>query len=260
MSFADILLRMRGELDLSTPGPLRHGLYVDVLKEHARELQELGRGSVRDENFDEFWNQLLQSGGWWDESAEGSGTPQRPRYQEIVGSAKKPGIIGLQGDDTYYLVPFQTVGLTDGRGAHLPWLQSTPDPLTSAAWSTWVEINSGTAEEKGIKEGDIVLVEGANQRTFETQVYVHPGIPPGVVSIPVGQGHGAGSRYSEGRGSSLLEILGLPLDEETGALAWASTRVKITRTGRREPIPKFEGIVPAFPVSAEANIIKYVRE
>jgi hypothetical protein len=237
-------------------------MYVDVVKDQVRELQELQRGSVQDTSFDSFWNHVLEKGGWWDETTSGSNPASEPRYQDIIGNGAvtEPSIIGPTGTDTYSLIPFQTISLTDGRGAHLPWLQSTPDPLTSAAWSTWVEINSSTADQKGIREGDIVTVEGANARSIEARVYVHPGIPPGVIGIPVGQGHSNGSRYSEGRGSNILEILGLPSDIKTGALAWASTRVRITQTGRREPLPKFEGIVPAFPASPANNIIKYVTE
>ena len=33
----------------------------------------------------------------------------------------------------------------DGSLAHLPWLQELPDPMTSAMWSSWVEINPQTA-------------------------------------------------------------------------------------------------------------------
>ncbi|MQF69933.1 4Fe-4S ferredoxin [SAR202 cluster bacterium AD-804-J14_MRT_500m] len=262
MSFADILLRMSHELGLNPQGPLQHGMYVDVLKDQVRELHGLQRGSVQDVSFDSFWNQVLEKGGWWDNTTTGSSSAPNPKYQDIIdsGIAHEPVITGPTGPDTYNLIPFQTVSITDGRGAHLPWLQSTPDPLTSAAWSTWVEINSSTADQKGIREGDIVKIEGANARFVEAQVYVHPGIPPGAIGIPVGQGHTNGSRYAQGRGTNILEILGLPTDVKTGAFAWASTRVRITPTGRREPIPKFEGIVPAFPASPESNIIKYVHE
>jgi hypothetical protein len=32
-------------------------------------------------------------------------------------------------------------------------------------------------------------------------------------------------------------------DEDTGALAWGATRVKLTLTGRHKRVPKFEGMV-----------------
>jgi hypothetical protein len=36
------------------------------------------------------------------------------------------------------------------------------------------------------------------------------------------------------------------MDEATGALAYAATRVRLVKTGRRMPLPKFEGTVPAY--------------
>jgi len=42
--------------------------------------------------------------------------------------------------------------------AHLPWLQEMPDPLTSAMWSSWLEINPQTAERLQLAQGDLVDV------------------------------------------------------------------------------------------------------
>ena len=44
------------------------------------------------------------------------------------------------------LPPYASQAFLDGSLAHLPWLQELPDPLTSAMWSSWVEINPQTAE------------------------------------------------------------------------------------------------------------------
>ena len=44
-------------------------------------------------------------------------------------------------------------------------------------------------------------------------------------------------------------------DEETGALAWAATSVRIQKTGRRLKLPKFEGTVEAFPVEPGVPVL-----
>ena len=49
--------------------------------------------------------------------------------------------------------------LGDGEAAYLPWLQATPDPLTSVAWQTWVEVNPRLARAWALNEGDIVALE-----------------------------------------------------------------------------------------------------
>ena len=259
MSFADILLQMSRELNLDAAAPLNRATYQDVLKDHAEKLHQLDRGSVREATFEVFWNRLLQQGGWWDESAVATGAPGAPSLINIANEAKQPQITGPTGGNTFNLVPFQSISITDGSGAHLPWLQSTTDPITTVAWTTWVEINTLVAEAIGLKEGDFVRIEGANGRSFTARIYHHPAVPPKVISIPVGQGHTSALQYSRDRGGNPLNLLGLPLEEKTQSLAWASTRVRIVPTGERSPIPKFEGIVPAFNPTPEEAIVKVTR-
>ena len=52
--------------------------------------------------------------------------------------------------------------------------------------------------------------------------------------MPVGQGHETFTRYASERGANPIAILAPATEPETGALAWAATRVKITRVGDRD--------------------------
>ena len=56
-----------------------------------------------------------------------------------------------------------------------------------------------------------------------------PGIAPDVVAMPTGQGHETFTRYASGRGQNPIAILAPVVEPETGALAWAGTRVHIAR-------------------------------
>jgi molybdopterin-containing oxidoreductase family iron-sulfur binding subunit len=47
--------------------------------------------------------------------------------------------------------------------------------------------------------------------------------------MPVGQGHETFTRYASGRGANPLSILAPLIEPATGTLAWASTRVRVTR-------------------------------
>jgi hypothetical protein len=49
--------------------------------------------------------------------------------------------------------------------------------------------------------------------------------------MPVGQGHRTFTRYASGRGENPIELLAPLTEEETGSLAWAATRVRVTRVG-----------------------------
>jgi anaerobic selenocysteine-containing dehydrogenase len=130
----------------------------------------------------------------------------------------------------FHLLPYASQAFMDGSAAHLPWLQEMPDPLTSAMWSSWIEINPRTADQLGVKLGDLVDVT-SSQGTLRAPVVVFPGIAPDVVAMPVGQGHDTFTRYASKRGVNPIEILSPLTEAETGALAWAATRVKIARAG-----------------------------
>jgi len=130
----------------------------------------------------------------------------------------------------FHFLPYASQAFNDGSAAHLPWLQEMPDPLTSAMWSSWVEINPQTAERLGVVQGDVIEVT-STQGTLRAPAMISPGIAPDVVAMPVGQGHESFTRFASGRGANPITILAPLTESETGALAWAATRVKIARAG-----------------------------
>ena len=245
-NFADVLLTVAQgiELDLGLPGET----YREILQDGARQLYESGGGSVRAASFNAFWNGVLQRGGWWDTSARsGASAPTPPPLLDAADPAFSTG--------EFYLMPFESTGIGDGRGAALPWMQATPDPLSTAVWRTWVEINHRVAEDRGISEGDVINIESQYGR-IEALAFPSPAVPPDTVCVPVGQGHASGGRYAERRGANLYSILSPSIDAETGALAWASTKVNIQRTGEWIRLPKFENTVTEFPTDEHQHIIK----
>ena len=130
----------------------------------------------------------------------------------------------------FHFLPYASQAFNDGSAAHLPWLQELPDPLTSAMWSSWVEINPQTAQRMGVAQGDLIDVT-STQGTVRAPAMISPGIAPDVVAMPVGQGHDTFTRFASKRGANPIAILAPIADSETGAFAWAATRVKIARAG-----------------------------
>ncbi len=245
-NFADVLMATAQglELELGLPGET----YREILQDGAMKLYESGSGSVKAANFYGFWNGVLQRGGWWDTSARASGGAPTP---PILMDAAEPSF--TEGE--FHLIPFETTGLGNGSGAALPWMQATPDPLSTAVWQTWVEINHRVAEERGISEGDVISIESQYGR-IEALAYPSPAVPPDTVCVPFGQGHASGGRYAERRGANVYSILAPNIDGETGALAWASTKVNISNTGEWIRLPKFENTVTEFPRDEHQHVIK----
>ncbi len=242
-AFGDVLLALVDDLGGRTTINLPWTNMQDAVRSEAQELWIKNRGSVQQfSNFEEFWVAVLQRGGWWDTNATG-GAPQAPDLSQDPGPSR-PSFSGGASTYPFHLLPFPSHSMGDGSDAHLPWLQATPDPITTAVWSTWVEVNPRDADALDVREADIVRIESP-QGVIEAQVYVNPATAPGTVSVPMGQGHSSFGRYAEGVGSNVMEVLDAISDETTGAFAWGATRVRLEKTGRRERVRKFEGMVVA---------------
>ena len=194
-----------------------------------------GAGAKDDD--DVFWNDTVSKGI----------VPLKGVAQKLANKASLAGV-SLPGpaaaDDSYplRLIPAVSASIRDGRNANEPWLQESPDPLTTVVWDSWVEIHPKTAAKLGIVEGDVVEVT-SRSGSIKAQAYLFPGLHPDAVSVPVGYGHEAMGRYAKGVGANVFGMLDPVFDKETGELALNETRVKITKTGERVIIVKEEGPV-----------------
>ena len=265
LSFPDVLLTMAQELGRESQLPWAN--FKSMLREGSDALFALNRGSIEAGSADEFWNHLLRRGGWWDEGSTGPTNVQAPDglLRTIADKASDPDFAGFGiGSDSYYLVPFAHNTLLDGYNGHLPWLQAAPDPLSTVTWQTWVELNDGTAKRLGVKEGDIVRIESSKD-SIRAVVYPTPAVPPDVVSVPFGQGRRHGSEYATGRpgteSSNVMDILETTQVKDTGSLAWAGTRVRLSKTGDSVSISKLEGDARAVEIglTPAEEIIKTIR-
>jgi molybdopterin-containing oxidoreductase family iron-sulfur binding subunit len=208
-------------------GGARQDLYKTYLQQRWRGAQ-LAAGDRRP--FDEYWREAVQRGGAW---ATPPATPVRLAAGVAFGAPS-----WSVPDGQFTLIAYPSSRLFDGRGANRPWLQELPDPVTSIAWSTWLEMHPDTAERLGLAEGDIVEVTSA-AGSVEVPLYPYPGMRPDVVAMPLGQGHTAYGRYAEGRGANALELLGHEPTGFGGVGYYAA--VSVRATGRHERLVKTEG-------------------
>jgi anaerobic selenocysteine-containing dehydrogenase len=140
----------------------------------------------------------------------------------------EPQFFGDSQQFPLHFLPYVSSTFLDGSTAHLPWLQELPDPMTSAMWSSWVEINPATAAKLGIADGDVVVV-ASDQGSLQTAAILSPGIAPDIVAMPAGQGHSMFTRYASGRGANPVEVLSAATVDRVGTVAWAATRVRVAR-------------------------------
>ena len=245
-SFADVLMTVSQVMGIDLG--LNGDTFKDVVRDGAKQLYDLNRGSVSAPSFEAFWNGVLQRGGWWDTNSKHSSNSQSGELQPINHPS-------FEGNGEFHVIPFVS-SLMDGRGASLPWLQAMPDPISTATWQTWVEINHHVAEAKGIKEGDVVHLRASNGGVITALAMPNPATPPEILGVPIGQGHRDSGRYAAGRGANVLSLLGAKYDDDTGCLAWAATKVNLTVSGDWIRVPKFENTVPEFPRDEHHHIIQ----
>ncbi len=240
VAFGDVLLRVARELGLN--GGLDYDNMREALRDSLRPLHQTGVGSVRRPTFEEFWVRALQRGGWWNMSDTGKSAPAPP---PLPREPKPPTFNGSDSSYPLHLAPFEGHAVGAGQHAHLPWLQATPDPLTTVAWGTWVELNPQTAKRLGFRQEEVVSVESPTGKLIEAPLYINPAAPPNVLGIPFGQGHAHYTSYAANLGANVFTILDPLKESETGALAWAATKVRVVKTARRQRLAKLEGVVPA---------------
>jgi anaerobic selenocysteine-containing dehydrogenase len=220
----DVAHQLGGDLDKALPWKTYHEA---IEAQFAALYKEKGAKSAKDS--DEFWKKAREQGGWW--SAEETVIPIGGGAGGAAVNISGPAFDGDANQFPFHFLPFASQLFYDGSLANLPWMQEVPDPLSTVMWGTWVEINPKTAEKLAIRQGDLLEVASQHGK-LRAPALVTPGIAPDVVAMPVGQGHENFTRYATGRGANPISILAPMQVAETGSLAWAATRVKISAVGR----------------------------
>jgi menaquinone reductase, molybdopterin-binding-like subunit len=212
--------------------------------------QHLGSGTPQSE--DDFWNKITTQGGWWGSATSAKSGTASSSPGHAAERFAEPEFDGSPQEFPFYFLPFPSQSFRDGSLAHLPWLQEMPDVITTAMWSSWVEINPKTAEQLRIAPGDLVEIR-SQHGSLRAPAILSPGIAPDIIAMPIGQGHENFSRFASGRGANPLAILAPLTERETGALAWAATRVKLARVGGAEEgkLITFAGGMSQFPIEQE---------
>jgi len=236
----DIVLSLARQIGGELPIRMSWGTMEEFIKERWREEYDKLGSEGEGQEFETFWHAVLEAGVW---GQPGAGDQTVPSSSPTIAAIADPvsKFAGDESDYPFVLHPYLTATFLDGRGANLPWLQEMPDPMTSVVYGSWAELNPATAAELGINDGDVLEIESP-AGSVRVPALIFPAIRPGVVAMPVGQGHTAYGRYARDRGVNPIHIVATLMDDTTGDLAWAATRVKLKATGERLQIIKTDGV------------------
>lgn len=172
------------------------------------------------------FEEALRAGGIFREEA--AGTRRITAGRPVLPNPEEPAFEGDPARYPFVLLVFPSIALADGRWANLPWLQELPDPVSTAVWRNWVELNPATAAKMGLSDGEGVAVESPFGR-IEAHVALNPGVMPGIAAVPLGQGHTRYGKFAAGRGGNPFTLLPAARESCTGGPAWQSTRVKVEK-------------------------------
>jgi molybdopterin-containing oxidoreductase family iron-sulfur binding subunit len=120
----------------------------------------------------------------------------------------------------------------DGRFANNGWLQELPKPLTKVTWDPTAWIAPHLAEERGLRNGDVIDLKyrGASARL---PVFVVPGHPAQSVTVFFGYGRRNAGRVGNAVGTS--EQFN-PFLLRTSDAPWFGRGLEISKTGENYPI------------------------
>lgn len=238
--FGDLLLAAAALMGDSVAVVLPYTDFYSYLRDSWKAVyNEALAGGQASADFETFWNQCLVQGGWWDSQPRHVQPSNFPTPALLSDLTKNQVKIVEEKDFDFHLWPYPSTALYDGRGANQPWLQQLPEPLVTATWGSWAEINPETAKELNVNEGDILEIKSPEGK-LSLPAYIYQAIEPKTIAVPMGQGHRAYGRYAKDRGANPLKILQPLTDKESGALAWASTKIKVFRGDGREAVIKTE--------------------
>jgi anaerobic selenocysteine-containing dehydrogenase len=213
--------------------------YADEVAFLKQAIGQLPPGAAGGSGTEVLYSRFLQTGGWYPASPPApAGPPASSQPIQVTVSQSQGG----PQEYPYYLHLYMTNLLSDGRGASQPWLQGSPDPMTTFAYQTWVELHPDTAQQLGVDDGDVVTVTSPYGQ-IEAVVYKYPMIRPDTVGIPMGEGHTDYGRYAQGHGANPMQLVGGKADATGDGLVWATLRVKIAPTGRKVAPAVFENIL-----------------
>ena len=209
------------------------GFDAPTWEAHLRGRWQALAGERKEADADGFWHAALQRGGVFDEPPPPTEVALAPTAAQV--SYTRPA---FEGDGAYVFAAYPHGTLHDGRGANKPWLLEVADPVTKITWHSWVELGPAAARALDVRNGEILRLTSPHG-ALEAPAYIHPGLHPDVVAMPIGFGHTEYGAFAQGRGVNALDLLGAPAGN---FIAYLSTRVTVEKTGTYRKLATIEGV------------------
>jgi len=121
----------------------------------------------------------------------------------------------------------------DGRFALNGWLQELPKPLTKVTWDNVVQIGPALADQKGLKNGDVVELDLGGKKV-RGPVWVQPGQADDSVNVCLGFGRTHAGSFATNIGFDAYQL-------RTSAAPWIASGVVLSATGDTYKLASTQG-------------------
>jgi molybdopterin-containing oxidoreductase family iron-sulfur binding subunit len=197
--------------------------------------------------FQEFWDHTLHEGFAHVKPREVKVGAFNPTSVRPVPSASATP----QG--TYSVILFSKVGMPDASHGYNPWLHELPDPISKVAWDNYACLSPVTAAALDVSEGDMVRLESDPAGSLELPVFVQAGLHDRVAAVALGYGSVLSQRFANigppwlqarptvGTDGLVGKNAASFLRWVEGSLRFTQEGVRLTKTGRQEPLASTQG-------------------
>jgi MoCo/4Fe-4S cofactor protein with predicted Tat translocation signal len=192
-----------------------------------------------------FWNTNLQKGVF--ETVQESKLNYSQEGIAQAASQIKSSTSGIE------IALYETIALGNGKYANNPWLQELPDPVAKISWDNFAAVPVAYAEENGLKNEDVIRVNG-----MELPVFVQPGQAKDTISVALGYGREIAGKVGDQTGTNLYPSVGI----ENGSRRFYVTDAKIEKVPGKVfelAISQTHYLMEGRPIARETSLDDYVK-
>ena len=196
-------------------------------------------------DFRQFWNATLQNGVY--ETIQESKFSYSAEGIAQAATQIKSAVSGIE------IALYETVALGNGKYANNPWLQELPDPVAKISWDNFAAVPVAYAEENGLKNEDVISVNG-----IELPVFIQPGQAKDTISVALGYGREIAGKVGNQTGTNLYPTVGTA----NGARQYYLTSAKVEKVPGKTfelAISQTHYLMEGRPIARETSLNDYIK-
>ena len=179
----------------------------------------------------EFKKKIIERGGWCDPSYHKNEWRRIFNNKNSKFSFPDAELLTInqdkvESDEGILLYTFLPLSFSFGTDTVVPYVNEILGFRVNTIFDSWCELSPELAKYLGIKENDIVEIEGFGNR-FKMKVKIIEGMSEDIIAIPLGFGHDAFGKYAQGTGKNPLKLMPLEFNKKTGTLILEGYKVKL---------------------------------